>query len=97
MDSSIPEVRAWENIGRETSGVKVTISSNQKAADIKEREILIKRLETDACDLVVTNIIEGKIEITGWDKPQTQITALKQSDDVEIEIGQDGRQVPGFC
>jgi len=45
------------------------------------------------CDLVVTNTIEGKIEVTGWDKPQTRVTAVKQSDDVEVEIGQDGRQV----
>ena len=37
------------------------------------------------CDLVVKNG-EGKVEVTGWDKPQTQITALKQSDGVEIEI-----------
>jgi len=47
----------------------------------------------DGCDLVVTNVAEGKIEVTGWDKPQTQITAVQQSDDVEIEIRQDGRQV----
>jgi DUF4097 and DUF4098 domain-containing protein YvlB len=47
----------------------------------------------EGCDLVVKNIIEGKIEVTGWDKPQTQVTAVKHSDDIEIEISQDGRKV----
>jgi len=44
------------------------------------------------CDLVVQNG-EGKVEVKVWDRRQTQITAVKQSDDIEVEIGQDGRQV----
>lgn len=46
----------------------------------------------EGCDLVVENV-EGKIEVMGWDKPQTQVTAVKHSDRPEIEISQDGRKV----
>lgn len=47
----------------------------------------------EGCDLVVKNIIEGKVEVTGWDKPQTQVTAVQHGADIEIEIRQDGRHV----
>lgn len=46
----------------------------------------------EGCDLVIKNV-EGKIEVTGWDKPQTQIIVVKHSDDIEVEISQDGRKV----
>lgn len=47
----------------------------------------------EGCDLVVRNTIEGRIAVTGWDKPQTQVTAVKHGDDIEIEISQLGRSV----
>lgn len=47
------------SVSIENNGIKINeyianmeLTSNQRAADIKEREILIKRLETDCCDLV---------------------------------------------
>ncbi|MBN1937544.1 MAG: DUF4097 family beta strand repeat protein [Anaerolineae bacterium] len=46
----------------------------------------------EGCDLVVENV-EGKIEITGWDKPQTQVIAVKHNERPEVEISQDGRKV----
>jgi len=46
----------------------------------------------EGCDLVVENV-DGRIEITGWDTPQTRVVAVKHSDRPRVEITQDGRKV----
>jgi DUF4097 and DUF4098 domain-containing protein YvlB len=57
------------------------------------REVTETLYTPEGCDLVVENPVEGNVEVRGWDKPQTQVTAVKHSDDVEIEVRQDGRRV----
>jgi len=46
----------------------------------------------DGCDLVVENV-QGKISVEGWDRPETEVIAVRHQEWAEIEIYQEGRQV----
>lgn len=46
----------------------------------------------DGCDLVVENV-KGQIVVQGWDRPETQVVAMRHQDSAEVEIAQDGNKV----
>ncbi|MBL7199425.1 MAG: hypothetical protein ISS56_04695 [Anaerolineae bacterium] len=46
----------------------------------------------EGCDLVVENV-KGKIDVKGWDRPETQVVAEPHDPEIEVEISQDGRKV----
>jgi hypothetical protein len=46
----------------------------------------------EGCDLVVENV-KGQIVVEGWDRPETQVVAIRHQDYAEIEITQDGKKV----
>jgi hypothetical protein len=46
----------------------------------------------DRVNLTIDNV-EGPITVTGWDRPQTEVTATPHQDWVQVEISQQGSQV----
>jgi hypothetical protein len=46
----------------------------------------------DKCRLVVENV-KGKIVVEGWDRPETEVVALRHQEWAEVEIVQDGNKV----
>ena len=46
----------------------------------------------EGCDLVVENV-RGEIIVEGWDRPETEVVAIRRKGEAEIEITQDGRKV----
>jgi len=46
----------------------------------------------EGCDLVVENI-QGRIDVKGWDRPETEVVAVRHQEWAEVEIHQEGRRV----
>ncbi len=47
----------------------------------------------EQCELTVENV-QGEIEVSGWDRPEVQVTAVKRGNgDIQVDIGADGPRV----
>jgi hypothetical protein len=46
----------------------------------------------EGCDLVVENI-QGRIDVKGWDRPETEVVAVRHQEWAGVEIEQEGRRV----